>query len=167
MKEPFPARCPVPLEQQPLNEYEQLRDAWLYTWVTLERPVYVRKLLWVWIWGWLVAAPVTAVSFAPDRAPVRFLLAASGGAGILVILVLVRLYSGWYYVKNRLNRAEVDYEESGWYDGQVWQKSAEELTRDRLVVDYQLTPIFQRLRGTFLFLTLAIALGTTIWLLWL
>jgi hypothetical protein len=53
----------------------------------------------------------------------------------------------------------VPYEESGWYDGHVWRKPEEVLNRDRLIMDYQVKPILQRVRNTLaLLLGIAVAL---------
>lgn len=49
---------------------------------------------------------------------------------------------------NRLRKKIIFYEESGWYDGQTWFKPPEVLTRDRLIVSYQVDPILQRLTRT-------------------
>ncbi|MEB3174634.1 MAG: CGLD27 family protein, partial [Cyanobacteriota bacterium] len=50
--------------------------------------------------------------------------------------------------------------ESGWYDGQTWPKPPEVLVRDRLIVQYQVSPILRRLGvtlgGIFALLTLAV-----------
>ncbi|KAF9617701.1 hypothetical protein IFM89_038201 [Coptis chinensis] len=48
------------------------------------------------------------------------------------------MYLGWAYVGNRLLSATVEYEETGWYDGQVWIKSAQVLARDRLLGSYSI-----------------------------
>ncbi len=37
----------------------------------------------------------------------------------------------------RLLSATVEYEETGWYDGQVWVKTPQMLMRDRLLGTYQ------------------------------
>ena len=114
---------PVPPEQQPVNEYEELKNSWLFCWVTLERFDYLRKLVWVWVWSWLVSGPVAAASFPPEKSLVQFLLSGSAGASLILILVLLRLYLGWNYVRARLANKTVFYEESGWYDGQTWLKT--------------------------------------------
>jgi hypothetical protein len=62
--------------------------------------------------------------------------------------------------------ATVPYEESGWYDGQVWIKPPEILLQDRLVGTYEIYPGIIRLQITlffslFLFLVcLTLALNT-------
>jgi Protein of unknown function (DUF1230). len=38
------------------------------------------------------------------------------------------------------------YEESGWYDGQTWEKPPTVLFQEQLVSAYQVEPLLQRLR---------------------
>ncbi|KAL5988160.1 hypothetical protein ACLOJK_035923 [Asimina triloba] len=57
--------------------------------------------------------------------PLRFILAAGTGTLFLVSLVVLRIYLGWSYVGDRLLSAVIPYEESGWYDGQMWVKPPE------------------------------------------
>ena len=47
--------CPVPTEQQPLNEYEELKNAWLFRDSTLSWSNYTKKIFWIWAWSWLIA----------------------------------------------------------------------------------------------------------------
>lgn len=166
MKESPVQFCPVPIEQQPIHEYEQLKDSWFFRWATLEQLAYLRKLAWVWVWGLIVASPIAAASFPPQREPVLFGLSSGIGAGLLVLLALLRLYLGWSYVRDRLRGEKVFYEESGWYDGQIWKKPPEILNRDRLIVSYQVEPILERLKRTSLILAGLVGSGSLIWL-WL
>ncbi|MGL4377767.1 MAG: CGLD27 family protein, partial [Microcoleaceae cyanobacterium] len=45
--------CPVPPEQRPINEYQELKESWFFSWVLLEWPRYLGKLLWIWGGSWL------------------------------------------------------------------------------------------------------------------
>ncbi len=157
------AACPVPTEQLPLNEYEDLKESWFFRWATLERSRYVSKIIWVWLWSWAIAAPIAAASFPFEKYPAQFLLSSHGGAILLLLLVLIRLYLGWSYVSSRLMDAKVFYEESGWYDGQTWVKPAEVLARDRLVVSYQIQPILQQMQATFAVLAGILGIGAMVW----
>ena len=60
----------------------------------------------------------------------------------------MRLYLGWSYVIDRLFSATIFYEESGWYDGQVWVKTPEMLIKDRLIGTHCVLPILQRVKIT-------------------
>jgi hypothetical protein len=77
--------------------------------------------------------------------------------------VLLRLYLGWSYIRDRLNSEKIFYEESGWYDGQTWLKPSKMLERDRLVVFYQIKPILVRLQKTLLFLLLLGLISGLMW----
>jgi len=79
------------------------------------------------------------------------------------VLSLTRLYLGWLYVRDRLYSTTVFYEESGWYDGQTWIKPQEVLSRDRLIVTYDIKPILQRLQFTFAGLAGLLVVGTIVW----
>lgn len=163
MKESSVSICPVPPEQQPINEYQELTDAWFFSWAKQEPQSYTSKLVWVWGISWAIASPVAAASFAPPKYPVQFILAGGGGATVFVALLVLRLYLGWSYVGSRLFQETIVYEETGWYDGQTWIKPPEVLSRDRLVVSYQVQPILKRLLQTFGILVLFVLIGSLIW----
>lgn len=155
--------CPVPSEQQPLNEYEELKSSRFFRSCSLSWREYITKLAWIWGASWLVAGPVAAASFTPLKYPAQFILCGAAGASVGASLAVVRLYLGWSYVCNRLSSPTIFYEESGWYDGQTWMKPDEVLTRDRLIVTYQIQPILQRLRHTFALLAAIVLVGIVIW----
>jgi hypothetical protein len=164
MKDSSVGSCPVPVEQQPIQEYEQLRDSWFFQWATLEQVPYWRKFAWVWVWGWIFVGPIAAASFPPQKQPIFFGLAGVLGSSLLVALVLLRLYLGWFYIRDRLKAEKVFYEESGWYDGQIWPKPPETLARDRLIVSYQIEPIMRRLRRTAFILGILVGGDSLAWL---
>ncbi|MBD2388242.1 CGLD27 family protein [Cylindrospermum sp. FACHB-282] len=155
--------CPVPIEQQPLNEYEELKSSWLFRDSTLNLGKYITKILWIWGLSWLLAGPVAAASFPPHKHIAHFILCGAAGASVGVLLALARLYLGWFYVRDRLYSPTVFYEESGWYDGQTWTKPQSVLTRERLIVTYEIKPILQRLQITFAGLAGMFLIGTIVW----
>jgi hypothetical protein len=57
----------------------------------------------------------------------------------------------------------VVYEESGWYDGQTWTKTAEILARDRLLAIHEVQPVMRRIKLTFLAMLGSILIGAVIW----
>lgn len=163
LKDGLVSVCPVPEEQQPINEYQQLKESWLFQWPTYSLRQYITKMAWVWSLAWLITGPVAAASFAPKKHLGQFLLSGAAGATFILALILLRLYLGWSYVRSRLKSTTVDYEESGWYDGQVWTKTPEILMRDRLLVTHQVEPILRRLKQTFAVLAAFCVLGGILW----
>ena len=155
--------CPVPQEQQPLQEYQALKESCFFGWASLERFQFVRPFLILWGIGWIFSAPVALVSFPFAKEPLHFSLSAAAGAIIIPLLVLVRLYLGWLYIRNRLASERVVYEESGWYDGQIWEKPSEVIQRDRLIVTYQIQPILNRLKYSFLAILMFLVLEGCVW----
>lgn len=157
------SRCPVPVEQQPIHEYQDVRESWFYSWGSRDLRGYVKPILVLWCLSWALVGPIAAASFVPAKQPWEFLLSASMGSLIVPTLVLVQLYIGWLHVGGRLRQQALPYEESGWYDGQVWIKPEEVVNRDRLIVDYQITPILRRIRSTFGVIAGCLAMGLFLW----
>ncbi|KAH9608735.1 hypothetical protein KSS87_019399 [Heliosperma pusillum] len=116
----------VPFEQRPVNEYSSLKDETLYSWAELSPGSFLIKLGGLWLTTFIVLGlPIAAASFNPSKEPLRLILAAGTGTLFLVSLIILRIYLGWSYVGDRLLSAVVPYEESGWYDGQMWVKPPE------------------------------------------
>jgi hypothetical protein len=155
--------CPVPKEQQPINEYQELQTSWFFGWAKLDPTKYIAKLIWVGIWSTLITAPLSAASFPIAKYPIQFGIWTICGSSIFVGLAAMRLYLGWIHVKNRLYDEAIFYEESGWYDGQTWQKTPEILARDRLLVSFEIQPILKRIQLTFLTLLGIISIGAGLW----
>lgn len=156
--------CPVPREQQPIHEYEQLKDSWLFDWGTLALGKYNRKIAWVVFWSLFIVSPLAMSIYMPDQELLKFTLSSLIGVSCLTGLFLSRIYLGWKYVKQRLSSDRIFYEETGWYDGQTWLKPSAMLDRDRLVVSYEIEPILARLQKTFALLAGIIILSSLIWL---
>jgi Conserved in the green lineage and diatoms 27 len=155
--------CPVPADQRPVNEYKSLQESWFFGWSSADLKRFLVRLGCLWGLSWVISGPIAASSFDPTDAAVRFVLATSGGGFFLVSLVLLKLYLDWSYVHRRLYSETVDYEETGWYDGQSWTKPSQELNQDRLISTYQVQPILQRLKYTFGVLVLLSGLGVSLW----
>jgi Conserved in the green lineage and diatoms 27 len=148
MKSSSASPCPVPEEQRPINEYRTLADSWFFRWGALSRWDYLKPLVLLWWGSWIVAGPVSAASWAPAKHPIEFVGWAVAGACVPALLSIVRLYLGWTYIYQRLFSTKVLYEESGWYDGQTWEKNPEMLDQDRLVALYEIQPLVRRMQVT-------------------
>jgi hypothetical protein len=161
--ESSPTLCPVPSEQQPVNEYETLKEAWLYNWGTVDLLTYGKKLTRLAVLISFLVSPIASASFSVETQPIAFGLATILGVCLLLSLFILRLLLGWRYVGDRLEAETVVYEESGWYDGQVWRKPLEVQTRDLLILRYQVTPVLQRWQGTLKLLGATMAIDLILW----
>ncbi|KAF8089674.1 hypothetical protein N665_0499s0002 [Sinapis alba] len=139
----------VPSDQRPVNEYSALKEGTLYSWGELSPTQFFLRLGGLWLVTFTVlGVPIAAASFNPSREPLRFVIAAGTGTLFLVSLIVLRIYLGWSYVGDRLLSAVIPYEESGWYDGQMWVKPPEVLARDRLLGSYKVKPVIKMLKQT-------------------
>jgi hypothetical protein len=138
--------CPVPPEQRPLQEYQQLCNSWFFAWPCTDLGALLRPL----IISWLLLLPLTLLvatgSWTLRSDPARLVLLAALSAMALPALLLFRQWLGWNYVHRRLLSEAVDYEESGWHDGNVWRKPLAWQQQDLLVATHQVRPVLVRLR---------------------
>ncbi|XP_070009180.1 uncharacterized protein ycf36 isoform X2 [Nicotiana sylvestris] len=122
---PLPeTECPVPLEQQPVNEFKALSDSFPFSWASGDLVEYCSRLFATGLaFALFVGLPVNLFgSVGPEPEPLKPFLGAVSGGVIVVTFAVVRMYLGWAYVGNRLLSATVEYEETGWYDGQVRER---------------------------------------------
>ena len=139
--------CPVPHAQRPLEEYRQLTRSWFFAWPILSPRSLLRPLFISWLMVWPLAALVAGGSVTIRHAtPVLLPLVAALAALGLPLLLLLRQWLGWTYVARRLRSERVPYEESGWYDGQIWEKPLAWRQQDLLVLQHQVDPVIRRLQ---------------------
>ncbi|CAK7352980.1 unnamed protein product [Dovyalis caffra] len=147
---PPETECPVPLDQQPINEFQNLSTSFPFSWASGDIVEYCSRLFVTGAsFALLIALPVAWFgTVGPKNEPLKPVLAALSSGIFVASLAVVRMYLGWAYVGNRLLSATVEYEETGWYDGQIWVKSAEVLARDRLLGSFSVKPVLSRLKYT-------------------
>ena len=138
--------CPVPPEQRPLQEYEQLLASWFFVWPSQDLPGLLRPLDTSWLLLLPVSILVASGSWVLRHHLAQLVLAGMIAAVALPMLLLVRQWLGWKYVHRRLVSELVEYEESGWYDGQVWEKPLAWRQQDLLVAQHQVQPVLRRLQ---------------------
>ena len=139
----------VPKDQRPINELQELKEDTLYSWGSLDIQDYIIRLAGIAVFfGGFIGGPIASQSWAFDRHPAEWLISVAVGSLIIVSLVVIRIFLGWSYVSDRLLSATYPYEETGWYDGQVFVKPPEILARDRLLGTYEAKPVLAKLKGT-------------------
>jgi len=143
--------CPVPRDQRPASQYEELRDGALLSWPGLGVAPYAVRMtgLFGFFYG-VIAYPIACGSYDPNTQFAEACVSALVGASGATAAMALNMYNGWSYVRDRLLSATVEYEETGWYDGQVYVKDPEMLARDRLLGTYTVRPVVEMLRKTLL-----------------
>nr|YP_009295763.1 hypothetical protein Schim_017 [Schimmelmannia schousboei]AOM64698.1 hypothetical protein Schim_017 [Schimmelmannia schousboei] len=141
--------CPVPFDQQPLNEYFSLKTSFFFSWSTLQIRKYINRLISIFCFLVIIFSPLILAIIPNNQNIIKSVILDLMIVDVIFIFVFIRLYLGWSYVIKRLVSATIFYEESGWYDGQIWVKTTESLTKDRLVGLYEVTPFIKRVKYTF------------------
>ena len=114
----------VPEGQRPINEYLDLQRAPLFGWATLGNVGLAIRLLLVYTAVFsLVGYPIAGATFTQDGYQLQKIASANVGALSLLMLLLLRFYAGWSYIGQRLSSNIVEYEETGWYDGDFERKT--------------------------------------------
>jgi len=144
--------CPVPKDQRPLNEYKKLKESNNFLWCIQDKNSYLQFLSLIFLLSFTLSALILVIS-SFSLSNIKYFFISSIFIGLVVVTILcLRSYLGWQYIYSRLMEATVPYEESGWYDGQVWIKPPEILLQDRFIGTYEIYPGLQRLEKTFVFL---------------
>ncbi len=147
--------CPVPFDQQPLNEYKALRASPLFASSAIELHRFVARLIFVFVTIALLCFLISLMSLGNTKVSINTMGYSTLWSLLSIELLLIRLYLGWSYVLKRLFSASIFYEESGWYDGQLWIKTVDILTQDRLVGIYQVQPLLTRIRKLLMIISFA------------
>ncbi|KAG0556412.1 hypothetical protein M758_11G049900 [Ceratodon purpureus] len=149
--------CPVPWEQQPVNEYQMLNETGLFAWATDPLLSFGIRISAVTVGvSALVGYPIVSLSINAEQEFLKCCMGALCGGILAATVVTLRLYLGWAYIGNRLFSATVEYEETGWYDGEVWVKPPEVLARDRLLGSYKVKPALLRMKVTLVGLAISL-----------
>ena len=145
--------CPVPKDQVPINEYLALKKSFGFSWTTDSDSVYYQTSLKIYFIGLILFASLINTN---NISLIQVFVYSIFTLSTILLFFYLRIYLGWGYIYRRLMQATVAYEESGWYDGQVWVKTPEVLIKDKLAGEYQVKPILNRIKNTLLILTFLI-----------
>ncbi len=137
-------KCPVPREQQPTNEFIELSKSKIFSW-----PKTKKSLILILIKFWLVAfvlfLVISSGSVHFKTSLFRYILLSFFSSLSIPLLISIRLYLGWNHIFKRLISEKVEYEESGWYDGQVWEKPLVLKEKESLIASIEVKPILRNL----------------------
>ena len=139
MKEP---KCPVPVEQQPTNEFIELSKSTIFSWPKTKKSLVI-VLLKFWVGTFILFLVISSGSIYFKTSILKYILLSFFGSLSIPLLISIRLYLGWNHIFKRLNSERVEYEESGWYDGQVWIKPLVLKEKESLIASIEVKPILK------------------------
>ena len=151
------SKCPVPLEQQPTNEFIELSKSVIFSWPKTKKSLII-VLFKFWIGTFILFLIISSGSIYFKKSILKYILLSFFSSLSIPFLISLRLYLGWNHVFKRLNSESVEYEESGWYDGQVWVKPLVLKEKESLIASLEVRPILKNLIQIFsIFLMLALS----------
>jgi hypothetical protein len=136
--------CPVPKDQQPTNEFIELSKSKIFTWPKSKKS-FLLILLKFWIGTFFIFVVISSGSVYFETSTLRYILISFFSSLSLPFLFSIRLYLGWNHIFKRLTSEKVEYEESGWYDGQIWIKPIKLKEKESLIASLEVKPILKNL----------------------
>ena len=136
--------CPVPKDQQPTNEFIELSKSKIFTWPKSKK-AFSFILLKFWIGTFFIFVVISSGSAYFETSTLRYILLSFFSSLSLPFLFSIRLYLGWNHIFKRLTSEKVEYEESGWYDGQIWIKPLKLKEKESLIALLEVKPILKNL----------------------
>ena len=138
------SKCPVPKEQQPINEFIELSKSIIFSWPKTKKSL-VLILIKFWVGAFALFLVISSGSVYFKTSLLRYILLSFFSSLSIPLLIIIRLYLGWKHVFKRLTSERVEYEESGWYDGQVWIKPLVLREKESLIATIEVKPILNNL----------------------
>jgi len=138
------SKCPVSREQQPTNEFIELSKSKIFSWPKTKKSLITILIkFWAGAFGLFLVISSGSVYFKTSL--LRYILLSFFSSLSIPLLILIRLYLGWNHIFKRLTSEKVEYEESGWYDGQVWEKPLVLKEKESLIASIEVKPILKYL----------------------
>ncbi len=138
------SKCPVPREQQPTNEFIELSKSKIFSWPKTKKSL-ILILLKFWVGAFILFLIISSGSVYFKTSLLKYILLSFFSSLSIPLLISIRLYLGWNHIFKRLTSEKVEYEESGWYDGQVWQKPLVLKEKESLIASIEVKPILKNL----------------------
>ena len=137
-------KCPIPKEQQPTNEFIELSKSTFFSWPKTKKSL-ILILVKFWLAAFVLFLVVSSGSVYFKTSTFKYILLSFFSSLSIPLLISIRLYLGWNHIFKRLISEKVEYEESGWYDGQVWEKPLFLREKESLIASIEVKPILKNL----------------------
>lgn len=148
--------CPIPNDQKPINEYIELKENQFFNWPLLSNTFYTSKVLTLNFFCFVVTS-LTSFNFQLTTFKNWLLININISLFIFFVFLLVNLIQ-WKNIANKFLQARIFYEESSWFDSQLWDKPFFLIKNDKLIYHQKIAPILRQLQQTIVLVVLFIFL---------
>jgi hypothetical protein len=138
--------CSIPQNQKPINEYIEIKENKFFNWSLFSEKFFLRQILLLHSFFFLICFFLT---FSLDKNLSLITL-------ILIFFSVLILYFIWENLNRKLVTARLTYEESSWFDSELWEKETFLLRNDRLISYFKLKPLKKRILRVMIFQSLLI-----------
>ncbi len=138
------SKCPVPKEQQPTNEFLELSNSKVFALAKTSKRFSI-ILISTWLIAFLIFLVISTGSSYFHTYLLKYVFLSFFGSLSVPLLITIRLFLGWSHIYKRLTSEIIEYEESGWYDGQIWNKPIELREKESLIASIEVKPILKNL----------------------
>ena len=138
------SKCPVPKEQQPTNEFLELSNSTVFALAKTNKKFSI-ILIAIWLVAFLIFLVISSGSTYFNNYLLKYIFLSFFGSLSIPLLITIRLLLGWSHIYKRLTSEIIEYEESGWYDGQIWIKPIELKEKESLIASIEVKPILKNL----------------------
>ena len=138
------SNCPVPKEQQPTNEFLELSNSKVFALAKTSKKFSI-ILISTWLVAFLIFLVISTGSTYFHTYLLKYIFLSFFGSLSVPLLITIRLFLGWTHIYKRLTSEIIEYEESGWYDGQIWNKPIELKEKESLIASIEVKPILKNL----------------------
>ena len=138
------SKCPVPKEQQPTNEFLELSNSKLFSLAKSNKKFSI-ILISIWLVTFLIFLIISTGSNYFNTYLFKYIFLSILGSLSMPLLITIRLILGWRHIYKRLTSEIVEYEESGWYDGQIWIKPIALKEKESLIASIEVKPILKNI----------------------
>ena len=136
--------CPVPKDQQPTNEFIELSKSKIFS-LPKSKKSFSLILIKYWVGTFIIFLAISSGSVYFETSTLKYILLSFFSSLSFPFLFSLRLYLGWNHIFKRLTSEKIEYEESGWYDGQIWIKPLHLKEKESLIALLEVKPILKNL----------------------
>ncbi len=150
--------CPVPKDQQPTNEFIELSKSKIFS-LPKSKKNFSFILIKYWVGTFIIFLAISSGSVYFETSTLKYILLSFFSSLSFPFLFSLRLYLGWNHIFKRLTSEKIEYEESGWYDGQIWIKPLNLKEKESLIALLEVKPILKNLIQTISLITITALFG--------